>query len=43
MKRVLIITGPAGDSQGWGNLEVTIIMCDALNSDDKSIEIAKEG
>jgi D-alanine-D-alanine ligase len=40
MKRVLIITGPGGDAQGWGNLEVTKTLSEALNSDDKSAEIA---
>jgi len=40
MKRVLIITGPGGDAQGWGNLEVTKTLSDALNSDGKSSEIA---
>ena len=40
MKRVLIITGPGGDAQGWGNLEVTQTLSEALNSDGKSSEIA---
>ena len=40
MKRVLIITGPGGDAQGWGNLEVTKTLSEALNSDGKSAEIA---
>jgi D-alanine-D-alanine ligase len=40
MKRVLIITGPGGDAQGWGNLEVTQTLSHALNSDGKSSEIA---
>jgi D-alanine-D-alanine ligase len=40
MKRVLIITGPGGDAQGWGNLEVTRTLSDVLNSDGKSSEIA---
>jgi len=40
MKRVLIITGPGGDAQGWGNLEVTKTISDALNSDGKSSEFA---
>jgi D-alanine-D-alanine ligase len=40
MKRVLIITGPGGDAQGWGNLEVTRTLNEALNSDGKSSEIA---
>jgi D-alanine-D-alanine ligase len=40
MKRVLIITGPGGDAQGWGNLEVTQTLSQALNSDGKTSEIA---
>jgi len=40
MKKVLIITGPGGDAQGWGKLEVTQTLSDALNSDGKSSEIA---
>ena len=40
MKRVLIITGPGGDAQGWGNLEVTKTVCETLNSNGKSSEIA---
>jgi len=39
MKRVLIITGPGGDAQGWGNMEVTKTLSEALNSDGKSSEI----
>jgi hypothetical protein len=42
MKRVLIITGPAGDSQGRGNLEVTKIMCGTPNPGAKSLDIDKE-
>jgi len=40
MKKVLIITGPGGDAQGWGDLDVTKTLCEALNSDGKSAEIA---
>ncbi len=40
MKRLLIITGPGGDAQGWGNLEVTQTLAAALNSDGKAAEIA---
>jgi D-alanine-D-alanine ligase len=40
MKRILIITGPGGDAQGWGNLDVTKTLCAALNSNGKSAEIA---
>ena len=40
MKKVLIITGPGGDAQGWGDLSVTETLCDALNANGKSAEIA---
>jgi len=40
MKKVLIITGPAGDAQGWGDLKVTQSVCDAINANGKSAEIA---
>ena len=40
MKRILLITGPGGDAQGWGDLSVTKTLCDALNSNGKSAEIA---
>ncbi len=40
MKKILIITGPAGDAQGWGDLAVTKTLCDALNTRGKSAEIA---
>ena len=40
MKRILIITGPGGDAQGWGDLSVTETLCDALNDKGKSAEIA---
>lgn len=40
MKKVLIITGPAGDAQGWGDLSVTETMRDALIANGKSAEIA---
>ena len=39
MKRLLIITGPGGDAQGWGNLDVTQTLCEALNSNGKFAEI----
>jgi len=39
LKKVLIITGPGGDAQGWGNLEVTEELCHSLNSAGKSAEI----
>jgi D-alanine-D-alanine ligase len=40
MKRILIITGPGGDAQGWGDLAVTETLCEALNADGKSARIA---
>jgi D-alanine-D-alanine ligase len=40
MKRILLITGPGGDAQGWGDLSVTRTLCDALNANGKSAEIA---
>jgi D-alanine-D-alanine ligase len=40
MKKVLIITGPAGDAQGWGDLDVTKSLRDALRTTDKSAQIA---
>ncbi|OGV68653.1 MAG: hypothetical protein A3K19_14910 [Lentisphaerae bacterium RIFOXYB12_FULL_65_16] len=40
MKKVLIITGPGGDAQGWGDMHVTEEMCKALNADGLSAEVA---
>lgn len=40
MKNVLIITGPGGDAQGWGDLDVTKTLCNAINSNGKSARIA---
>ncbi len=40
MKKILILTGPAGDAQGWGNLDVTRQMCDTLKTEDREAEIA---
>jgi D-alanine-D-alanine ligase len=40
MKRVLLVTGPGGDAQGWGDMKVTQCVCDALNGGGKSAEIA---
>jgi D-alanine-D-alanine ligase len=39
MKRILIITGPGGDAQGWGDLAVTETLCEALNTGGKSAKI----
>lgn len=40
MKKVLIITGPAGDAQGWGDLRVTEYLRDALCANGKRAQIA---
>jgi D-alanine-D-alanine ligase len=40
MKKILIITGPGGDAQGWGDLSVTETLRDALNFNGLSAEIA---
>lgn len=40
MKKVLLITGPAGDAQGWGDLSVTQTLRDAICSNGKTAEIA---
>lgn len=40
MKKILIITGPAGDAQGWGDLSVTETLCETLNTRGKSAQIA---
>jgi len=40
MKKVLIITGPAGDAQGWGDLTVTQNIRDAIAATGKSAQIA---
>jgi len=39
MRKVLILTGPAGDAQGWGNIDVTHQMCDTLNAGNREAEI----
>ena len=40
MKKVLIITGPAGDAQGWGDLNVTQSVKKAIDDSGKSARIA---
>ncbi len=40
MSRILLITGPGGDAQGWGNMAVTEEMAKAINASGKSAEIA---
>lgn len=40
MKNVLLITGPAGDAQGWGDMAVTQEIADAINASGKHAEIA---
>lgn len=40
MKKVMLITGPAGDAQGWGGLEVTENICQAIKDTGNDAEIA---
>ena len=40
MKRILLVTGPGGDAQGWGDMKVTETMREALNRKDRSADIA---
>lgn len=40
MKKILIITGPAGDAQGWGDLNVTEHISQAILDSGKDAEIA---
>jgi len=40
MRKVLIITGPAGDAQGWGDLSVTENICQAIKDTGNDAEIA---
>ena len=40
MSRILLITGPGGDAQGWGNMAVTQEIAKAINGSGKSAEIA---
>jgi len=40
MKKILIITGPGGDAQGWGDLDVTKTLCEALNANGRLAQIA---
>lgn len=40
MSRILLITGPGGDAQGWGNMGVTQEIAKAINGSGKSAEIA---
>ena len=30
-REVLLITGPGGDAQGWGNMAVTEVLNDTIN------------
>ena len=39
MNKILILTGPAGDAQGWGDFEVTRQLCDTLNTANMAAEI----
>ncbi len=40
MKKVLLITGPAGDAQGWGDLSVTESICQAIKESEYEAQIA---
>jgi len=40
MKKILLITGPAGDAQGWGDLAVTQSIKKAIDDSGKSAQIA---
>ena len=40
MKKVLIITGPAGDAQGWGDINATQSIKKAIDDSGKSARIA---
>ncbi len=40
MKKILLITGPAGDAQGWGDLSVTQEIAAAIKGSGKDAEIA---
>lgn len=40
MKKILLITGPAGDAQGWGDLSVTESICQAIKDSAHDAEIA---
>jgi len=40
MRKVLLVTGPGGDAQGWGNMKVTETVCETLNTGNLAAEIA---
>ena len=40
MKKILLITGPAGDAHGWGDLSVTESVCQAIKENGYGCEIA---
>ena len=40
MKKILLITGPAGDAQGWGDIKVTEEIAKAIRASGKDAEIA---
>ena len=40
MSRILLITGPGGEAQGWGNMAVTQEIAKAINGSGKSCDIA---
>ncbi len=39
MKKILLITGPGGDAQGWGDMAVTQEVANAINASGKSAQI----
>ena len=40
MKKILLITGPAGDAQGWGDINVTQSIKKAIDDSGKNAQIA---
>jgi len=40
MKKILLITGPAGDAQGWGDIAVTQSIKQAIDDSGKTAQIA---
>ncbi len=40
MKKILLITGPAGDAQGWGDISVTQSIKQAIDESGKTAQIA---
>ncbi len=40
MKKILLITGPAGDAKGWGDINVTQSIKKAIDDSGKNAQIA---